>query len=259
MRHPRPLAIFTCAFALLAGSAHANQCNFELDADLTITPDRIVIDDVRLGSVEITDDEALSVDGESVALDGDQRAAVSAYAEQVRAVVPAVVDTALEGAEIGISAASEVLSVFLGDEIPESIVAGLAEAREEVRARVGSEDEVWYVHRGGIHAGDGRADPTDTIGPVIERAVSESVGAMLIAAGESLQSGDGTFVERMEAFGARMERMGKEIEEKVESRVAGIEAQADVLCAEMKVLAAREEVLKTRVPELERLRVLDAD
>lgn len=256
MRHPRPLAIFTCAFALLAGSAHANQCNFELDADLTITPDRIVIDDDRLGSVEITDDEALSVDGESVVLDADQRAAVSAYAEQVRAVVPAVVDTALEGAEIGISAASEVLSVFLGDEIPESIVAGLAEAREEVRARVGSEDEVWYVHRGGIHAGEGTADPIE---PIIERAVSKSVGAMLIAAGESLQSGDGTFVERMEAFGARMERMGEEIEDKVESRVADIEAQADVLCAEMKVLAAREEVLKARVPELERLRVLDAD
>lgn len=259
MRHPRPLAALVLALASFANGVEANQCRFELDANLTIRPDRIVIDDERLGLVEIDDGSVLTVDGEMVALDADQRTAVAAYAEQMRAVVPAVVDTALEGAEIGMSAASEVLAVFLGDEIPESIVAGLAEAREEVRARVGREDEVWFVHRGGIDAGDGGADPLDTIEPLVERVVSESVGAMLIAVGESLQSGDGTFAERMEAFGARMERMGEAIEEKVEDRVAGIEAQATVLCAEIKVLAAREGVLRARVPELDQLRVLDAD
>ena len=258
MRHTRPIAAFALSLALLTNGVHANQCSFELDADLTITPDRILIEGDHLGAVEITDDEALSVAGESVALGPDQRAAVSAYAAQLRAVVPTVVDTALEGAEVGISAASEVLSVFLGDDIPESIVAGLAEARSEVRSRVGGEDEVWFVHRGGISAGDGGVSALDEIEPIIERSVSERVGALLIAAGESLQSGDGTFDERMEAFDARMERLGEEIDQKVESRAAGIEAQAGVLCAEMEVLVAREKVLKARVPELGQLRVLDA-
>lgn len=257
----RPLAALSGALVLsMAANARADQCDFALEADLRIEPDRVLIEDAALGPVAIGADRSLSVDGRRVELDAREQAAVGAYAEQLRAVVPQVVDTALEGAEIGISAATEVLGAFLGDEIPETIRTSMAKAREEVQSRVGRDDEVWFVYRGGIRTGGPGAtagDPVDAIGPAIEQAVSESVGAMLVAVGTSLQDGEGSFTERMEAFGERMERLGEEIEQRVEPQVEHLEAQADVLCAELQVLALREAAMKRRVPELAGLRILE--
>lgn len=242
------LAVLACA---LPASVAAQQCDFGFDATLEIAPDRIVIDDEALGEVVIDEDGALGIDGRALALDAAQQASVEAWAMQLREVVPAVVEVAIDGVEIAVTTVSEVFAALVDGDAPASVQNALEDLRADVDAGLGREDGVWYVRRDGIENLD---DTMTTLEPLIENAVAESVGALLVAVGRSMQSGD--FTARMEAFGERMERLDEEIETRVEARAAAIEDRADSLCTELRVLAAREEEMKARVPGLSALRVL---
>lgn len=244
------LAVLACA---LPAAVAAKECSFGFDATLEIAPDRIVIDDDRLGEIVIDEDGALAIAGRELDLDGTQQASVEAWTSQLRTVVPAVVDVAIDGVEIAVTTVSEVFAAFVGGEPPASVQNALADLRADVDAGLGREDDVWYVRRDGI---DGLDDTMETMEPLIENAVAESVGALLVAVGHSMQSGEGSFTERMEAFGERMERLDEEIETRVEARAEAIEDRADALCTELRVLAAREEEMKARVPELAGLRLM---
>jgi hypothetical protein len=253
----RPLAPLVALLAVAlapAAGAHA-QCDFEVDADLTLDAERIVIDDCRLGEVVIGEAGTLAIDGREVDLDAGQRDAVEAYASQLRTVVPAVVEIALDGVEIGMTAVSEVFAALLGDEPPAAVREALAEVRAEVDAGIGRQDGVWYVKRDGIHGVD---EAMATAEPAIEAAVADSVGALLIALGRSMTEDDaGTFEARMTAFGERMEGLDAEIEARVARDAEALGARAEGLCAELRALAAREDQLRSRVAELARLRVID--
>lgn len=247
------LALLAVAFAPAAAGAHA-QCEFEVDANLRIDAERIVIEDRELGSVVIREAGALAIDGRDVDLDADQREAVDAYATRLRTVVPAVVELAVDGVEIGVTAVSEVFAALLGDdELPVAMRETLAEVRTKVDAGLGRRDDVWYVNRDGIQGLD---EALESVEPAIEKAVAESVGALLIALGRRMNEEDGSLDERMNSFGERMAGLGDEIEARVERDAEGLESKAEGLCAQFEALATREDEMKARVPELERLVVL---
>lgn len=246
--------LFAALACTLPAAATADQCRFGFDAELEIAPEQIVVEDGELGAVVFDEQGALTIDGQDVALDAAQRASVEAWASQLREVVPDVVEVAIEGVEIAVTTVSEVFAALVDGEPPASVQSALADLRADVDAGLGRQDGVWYVRRDGI---EGLDETMATMEPLIENAVAESVGAILVAVGRSMQSGDGSFEDRMEAFGERMERLDEEIETRVEARAEAIEDRADALCTELRVLAAREEEMKARVPELAPLRVLE--
>ncbi|MEE4302068.1 MAG: DUF2884 family protein [Pseudomonadales bacterium] len=244
------LAAFAC---VLPATVAAGQCRFGFDAALDVAPAQILIEDAELGAVVIDERGTLAIDGRDVPLDTEQQAAVEAWASQLREVVPGVVEVAIDGVEIAMTTVSEVFAALVDGEVPPSVRSALADLRADVDAGLGREDGVWYVRRDGI---EGLDETMESMEPLIENAVSESVGAMLVAMGRSMQSGDGSFEARMDAFGERMARLDEEIETRIEDRTEAIEARAEALCTELRVLAAREEEMKARVPELTALRVL---
>lgn len=226
LRYPstRPLVALLAALALtLPATAAAHQCSFGIDAELEITPERVVIDDDDLGEVVIGADGELEIDGRDVALDAEQQEAVEAYADQLREVVPAVIDVAIEGVEIGIVAVTEVFAALTGGETPASVDESLKDLRADIDARLGRRDGTWYVREDGISDLD---ETLDSMEPLIEEAVAESVGALLMAVGQAIASGEGSLDGRMEAFSERMERMDEDIEARVEKRAEAIEARA---------------------------------
>lgn len=252
----RPVAALLGAIALTFSPVAfaTDQCDFEIEADLTVGPERIVIDDRWLGEVVIGDDGELEIDGEAIDLDDDQREAVEAYADQLRDVIPAVVELALDAMDLGVTAVTDVFAALVDGDPPNGVHEALEDLRADVRERLGRDEEVWYVRGDGISGTD---DAMESIEPLVERAVAESIGTLLIAVGQSMRAEDGSLEERMEAFADRMERIEEDIEDRVERDADAIERQADRLCAEMEILASREEDMRDRVPELSRLRVLE--
>ena len=249
----RPLALLLAMLACSLPAAAAQQCSFGIDAALEITPDRIVIDDDALGQVVMNAGGALEVDGRDLTLDADQQDAVDAYAAQLREVVPAVIEVALEGMEVGVTAVTEVFAALVGGEAPAAIDEALAELRADVDARLGRREDVWYVNRNGIA---NLEETMDSMEPLIENAVTRSLGAMFMALGQAMSSGDGDLSTRMDAFAARMEGLEGDIEARVEQRAEVLEARASSLCAELHALEAREAAMKSRVEALAELQVL---
>lgn len=250
---PAPALLLVLLLLGATGVRADDDCSYQLDADLSIAPERVEIDDPQLGRIEIGPHGELAIDGEDIDLDAGQRASLNAWATQLRQVVPAVVDIALQGVEIGVTAVSEVFAGLVGGEPPEGVRTAIANARAEVAARLGQDGDVWYLHRDGITPGE---DAMADVEPLIEDAVKRSVGALLMAAGQRMASGDDSGEASLTSFSERMEHMGDEIEARVQQQSDALERKADLLCAEMRVLEAREETVRRKVPELAALRVL---
>ena len=252
----RPLVALLAVGTLVcsAPARATDPCDFEIQADLTVGPEQIVIEDRRLGEVLVGDSGDLSIDGRAVELDAAEREAVEAWASQVQTVVPAVVDLALDAMDLGVTAVTEVFAALVDGEPPAGVREALDDVRAEVHERLGREHDVWYVREDGISGPD---DAMDSIGPLVERAVAESVASLLVSLGRSLQTEDDSLAARMDAFAARMERFEADIEARVERDAAGIERRADRLCEEMTTLAEREADLRSSVPALARLRALE--
>ena len=79
-----------------------NSCHLQLAGQVTVSTDRLLVTDAAGRRLEITRDNQVLLNDSAIQIDAGDRQAVANYQEQVRTVIPVIVDLALDAVEIGV-------------------------------------------------------------------------------------------------------------------------------------------------------------
>ena len=228
-------------------------CHLNLDQDILIEPNSITLT-THDGRQMQFNNRALMVDGEVASLSDEERATVAEYDAQLRVLVPEVVNLALEGVDVGITAMSEVFTALTGAPLTDGVAAIMEKFRNEVNMAV-TRDGTTY-HLNGERA-RGMEDLANTLEADIDAAVRDYVASAVTSMVGSILRGESSDnLENLNDFGTRMEKLGKEIETRVQGKVGNIEQRADALCVKAETLRETEDRLYHARPELAEFRIL---
>ncbi len=177
------------------------------------------------------------VDGKAVQWSAQDRAKLADIEAQMRALEPEIRAIALDGADIGLTAAQKVATMFESDPAKR---AATERKLDGVRKKMMQRIEQSF---------DGKMFDERAFEAEIETAIAEIlpdlIGDIVATAISAAFSGNDKVAAELEA---RAKRMEKEIEAEVEGRAKSLELRADRLCERMRVLDQLENSLATRLP-----------
>ncbi|KTF11765.1 YggN family protein [Pseudoalteromonas carrageenovora] len=223
------------------------QCNVEFKNDVRIKPNELEIFTANNRTMQFTTDGDLTINGELINLNSNQRAALNTYSDSLRTQLPEVANIALEGVKIAGVALAEVGNAFNIDGLD-----NMSELMDDIKMEV----ENTFYQQGTFVMGQQSFNQfgenfeqqfENQIETAVESAVMQSMGSILVALGSELLGSGGD----MEAFEQRMENMGAQIEEKVELHANALEERANDLCGNFADIAKQEEQLVAQLPELQ--------
>ena len=93
----------------------------------------------------------------------------------------------------------------------------------------------------------------------IEEAVTSSMGSIFSIIGKAMASGEGTFEQRMEAFGQRMERFGEDLEARMDVQAQALEQRGDNMCANLQQLDALESQIQRAIPQMQQYDLIEVN
>ncbi|WP_371186717.1 YggN family protein [Thalassotalea maritima] len=258
----------TTALTLLSTSVNAHDdkqnyniqsdhCSINLNYGVVVEGDQIRFIDNDETYVQINNAQHLFVNGKQVALNQQQQNLVTDYAEQINKQVPVVVDLANDAVGIAFGAISSVASAFTGDDNVSSdkLDALLTQVQEKVALKFNKDNNGYYIAEQSFDEFEQFME--NEIEAEIESVIASFAGDILIAVGTAINSEDGSFEEKMQAFGERMERMGDDIEASVEQQASDLEAKAEYMCDSLQQLDATEQRLVSNIKELRNFNLLD--
>jgi hypothetical protein len=242
-----------CTPAAMAHNDHSSalsfnndQCNIEFKNDVQIKPSELEIFTVSNKTMRFSENGELTVNGERIAINNEQRQALTQYSDTLRAQLPEVANIALDGVKIAGVALEEVATAFNID--------GLGDL-SDLMSEIQSDVENTFYQNGAFVMGQQSFTQfgenfeqqfEEQIETVVESAVMQSMGSILVALGSELLGSGGD----MDAFEERMENMGTQIEEKVELHASKLEQRANSLCDSFANIAQQEQQLAAQVPAL---------
>jgi hypothetical protein len=237
---------------LLSSSALASECTIDLNYNIEVSSEALTVSDETETIYTIAQGGLLTVKGQSVALNQEQRTLAEEYAGEVAALVPqwiALVSDALSVAEESLGVAFTA-AFGEGSAAVTKVTQALASARERFEASSSAQDGVYSISVLAFNDEEGAFG--EEFNEDLEDAVMASLGSAFAEIGKTLIASEGSFNERMESFSQRMELMGDELD----SMGEGLEEIAETLCDGMKNVQKLERKLRKEVPELEDYQLL---
>jgi hypothetical protein len=195
--------------------------------------------------MQILGNDQMRIDNKPVSLTDDQQQLLRAYSQQVRQTVPAVVDVALEGVELGLTTVSEVFYGLLDSEPPASLTNALSGIRARINEQVRREGNDVYLDAAGVSDMD---DVMDTLAPEIEAAVSASLGELFSKLGSTLKDEDVSLTESIARLVHRMDNFSAELETSLQQHAKTLETKADGLCEQLEQLQLAENKFQAVIP-----------
>ena len=258
-----PAALFVSTFAMSSGAlAHDNnhnECNLNLDNGVTVTPDFLKVFDGDKELYVIERDGSMTVDGKVVSLSADDQKVSAAYANGIRKAVPEAVEIATNAMEMATKGVNTALTALFGDnsEIEHQVNRVIERAQEVIDENINHANGEYTI---APHSFDNLEQAFDEeFEREIEKVAMNSMGNVFTLLGQAMNEGEGTFEQRMEAFGERMEKMGEDLEATMEAQAEQMEAQAEQLCMELKDIDELESQLQRNVPEFAKYELLDME
>ncbi|WP_019027056.1 DUF2884 family protein [Colwellia piezophila] len=243
----------TLSLASSAATAFES-CNVELSAGFTIDANSIEFlqekskhDEQQVSLYKIIEGKKLFIDNKSIKLSSQQQALVQQYDEKIRHLVPQVKSVAIEGVDLAVDGINLAFNGLLGE--GNSVAASLTKELELIRTQIESSLTIENGISIGVDGLENEAllgkDFEQRMDSVIEKAVINSIGSIMIAMGQQMMADDDgqSFQQRMESFGETMEQ-------EMTTRSAQIEKKAQALCVDIAELDALEEQLKAEVEPL---------
>ncbi|WP_286266826.1 DUF2884 family protein [Thalassotalea atypica] len=243
--------------AILASSstlAHDNSCNADLNGGVSINSAVVEFSKNNKPLYKIVDDEYLFVDGQSIDLNSSQQTLVSEYSKNIKSLVPEIKNVALEGMDLAVDGVNLAFNELLGEgnDLGRDLTESLNDIRVELNENLSLEKGL-YVDEDGFTGEDILGDDfEERIEDVMESAIKDSMGSLLIAVGQEMLFSGGD----MDAFEARMETFGQQIEHEMESRGEALERDADKLCESLVVIDQQEEQLRAEIEALADINML---
>lgn len=246
------LSICYLSLAAIAAGAHMQgtrgdikACNVEIQSDITVKPDAVEVTTSTGNLMVINQNYELFIDGKTIGLDTDERALVESYARQLRNTIPELITVALEGAEIALTAVSEVFYTFSEDGPPASLLGSINSIQEEVTARMYRDGNNLHIKGGEIN---GLEATMSGLEQALEDAISESIGDLIVSVGRSLKEGEGSLAERIASFTDKMESFETDIQMRITDKAEQLEQRAEQLCEQVYALQATESRLHQAMP-----------
>ena len=227
-----------------------NSCHLQLAGQVTVSTDRLLVTDAAGRRLEITRDNQVLLNDSAIQIDAGDRQAVANYQEQVRTVIPVIVDLALDAVEIGVEAVSEVFLSLAGTEPPVKLTEAIAAIRAEINNQVSRDSQTSRLS-------GSSGEMLQTLDSVINDAkptlITSIMGALITNLGQTVSTGEGSFEQRLSSFATRLENIGGELESMIEIKAARLEEKAQGLCTQMAALQIAESRMQQVFPELRSL------
>ena len=221
-----------CAgLTLLTASAFANgaECHFSVSHDIEIVGQNLVF---RKNNQKLTfTPDQLFINGESASLTTAQLAASKELYRDTLTLVPKVSEIAIEGAELGIKAATMVVTSLFGAE--QDVHKDLIEPIEALSQKIQDKISANAINTKALHHTlDEEID--QELERLLSRAMSKYAGRMASQLISKIFSGDSEEIEDLEF---KMENLEHDIETYVESQAGSLEDKVNALCSDLDRLA----------------------
>ncbi len=250
-------AVLSMAVASTAVQAHDN-CDVDLEAGFSINQSTIkFLDQHDKPLYTISNDESLMVQGKEIELNQGQQALVTRYSSSIRAIVPKAQAEALEGVDLAIEGVNLAFNELLGEgnSLGRDLTLELDQIRAEINTRMSAEHG-FSIGANGIDNGEFLGEDFEQrIESVVEKAVMNSMGSLLVALGQEMMFAGGD----VDAFEARMENFGENIEQQMQVRAEKIEHQALALCHAITEIDQLEEQMKAQIKQLADINVISVN
>jgi len=234
------IAIIDVAYA-----TNTNQCNMQIRSAIGITADTIEVTGSDGALMHISRQEQLKIAGKPVNLTDTQRQLLATYSAQIRETVPAIVDIALEGVELGLTNASEFFYSLLDAEPPASITNALDNVKARINQQVRRGDDNLYLDARGLSDLDSVIDEQD---PEIDAVITASMGEIFTNVGNSLKTEDASLMESIANLVERMDGFSEKLEARLDQQQKALEAKTDGLCQQLQDLQLAELQLQNAIP-----------
>lgn len=218
-------------------AAHNNEvCEYGLDYNININSNTIMFSNEQTNTVEFSD-SSITVDGKKLELNTEQRGYSRQFQQGTRQVVPKIADIAIEGAEIGLKAATLAVTALFGDDqaVHKDLILPIERISDKIKANVN--DKMINAHT--IETSFDQELEQEIEG-LVAKALSKYSGKILGQVLSSVFSGDN---EEMKDFEFRMENLEHDIETYVDSQANALEAKAEKICEDIKLLSELDQKL----------------
>lgn len=241
--------------AVMAHDEHS--CNVNFDKDLSISSELVSMKEQGAELWRISNSGQLWLDGKAVDTDSNTRALLRDYQAGIRTQTLETVALVEDALVLAADAVNSVLTELTGDSLDSH--PALQTALDKIKTSTES-----IVVRSGdtIDIYGSRFDNIDNaFGPefeqAIEEAVTSSMGSIFSIIGKAMSSGEGTFEQRMEAFGERMERFGENLEARMDVQAQALEQRGDAMCANLQQLDTLENQIQQAIPQMQQYDLID--
>ena len=212
----------TCGLA----SAESNVCDYSTDFNINIDEQSVLFEKNNGDRFEFKNDQ-LFINGNSIELSAQQRRASSKLESGARAMVPKVAVVAVEGAELGIKAATMVMTTLFSDDpkAQEELMVPIEAIGERIKQNISKTQlNTEALERSFDEAFD------EEFEKMLELAITKYSGKIVGNILTTVFSGDG---EELKDLEFRMENLEQDIENYVEQHAAELERKAEALCEDM--------------------------
>nr|WP_256489723.1 DUF2884 family protein [Pleionea sp. CnH1-48] len=231
---------------------NGDDCDYNIQHDIDITKRGVKISSSDEVVFRITRDNELYINGDEIDLTRKQEALVEDMADEYRELVPNIAHIAVEGAELGIKAATLVITAMAGHdpELTQDFVHRLDNISNKLHDHV-SENKFegeWF----NSHFQDSELE--QEIEQLMEDAVSKIAVQGVWNIVKQALSGDEEEAADLEF---RMEMLEHEIEDELERDAEGIEQRAMMLCQNLETLDNIEQRLASSLAAFEDINIVE--
>ncbi len=232
-------------------------CNISFDKDLAINSELVSMKHAGTELWRINNNGQLWLQGSTVRTDPDTQVLLRDYQAGIRAQTLETVALVEAALVLAADAVNSVLTELTGDSLDKH--PALQTALDKITASTASiversGDNIYVYGSRFEHLGDAFGDE---FSQAIEEAVLQSMGSIFSIIGKAMASGEGTFEQRMEAFGRRMERFGKDLEAHLEHKAQLLEQRGAAMCANLQQLDALETQIQQAIPQMQQYDLIE--
>lgn len=245
------LAIFMMVFA---PSSYAKSCDIDLRYGILITPEHIRIIHGHTTKVQINGDKQLFINGQWIRLEAHEQILLRKFSAGLRNEVPQIVGIAMEGAEIGLAALDGIMQGIDDSADGNFFEQEFEEFRSRFKQKFNHVDDKYYIAPQSLNNLDDFFE--DELGKEIKTVVSSSVGAVLVALTDAINSNDGGFERNVVDVSEQLKQVERKIERQLEAKSSVLEQKAEQFCNRLVELDRTESELHVMLPQLRRYNVV---
>lgn len=242
---------FIAGSLLIASQAQANTgCNFTLEHDLFITSQGVALQSGQQHLWQIDTNGQLWLYGQKQQTDADTTQLLIQYQSGVREQAMATVEIVSQAILLTTESISQLVTELTGKPITTN--PGLQQAFAKIQQTTDNiivrDDQTLELRGSQLAALDDAFG--EEFAHAVEDLIQDSLGNIMLQMGKAMLSDQGSFEQRMEAFGQRMGQFGTQLEQRVQAKAALLEQDSETLCSNMQSLNALETTIQQRIPAM---------